>query len=135
MPRMALKSGIIDVLDLWMTAQEAGDGHRARVLETHAQDQRLEASVQQKSRVRIERAAEMVELLFDLRNERCLADDGSPDDVGMPVEIFGGAVDREVKTVFGRPKVDRAREGIVDRGDESSLLGESRDSLELTDIQ
>ena len=57
------------------------------------------------------------------------------DDVGVAVEIFGGAVQDQVEAVFDWPKVDRRCERVVDQRDEPLRPGELDDRLEVGDLQ
>ena len=51
-------------------------------------------------------------------------DHGAGDDIGMPVEILGPAMNREIEAEFRGPKIDRTREGVVDDRDQPVLRRE-----------
>ena len=59
------QAGIVDLGDLGAALEEAGDLKRARRLPAHPEADGLEPAFQQHTRVRIERATEMVEREFD----------------------------------------------------------------------
>src|SRR5262245_10066794 len=69
--------------------------------------------------MRIERSAKMIEPALDSVHELTAADDGAGNDIGMSVEVFRTAVQREVYSRFCRTEVDRARKRVVDHGNQS----------------
>ena len=118
MARIAFEPGIVDAGDLAPPFEEPRDLERALVLIAHAHEERLDPSVQQKRRVRIERASEVVELVLDLPDVLAAPHDGAGYDVGVSIHVLRAAVEGEVETVLQRPEVDGRRERVVDHGDE-----------------
>src|SRR5689334_6489648 len=111
---MALEAWIEDARDGRVTLEEAREGERAVALVPYTEGERLQPSLQQEARVRIERAAEMVERLLDRGHAGGAADDGAGDDVGVSVEVLRGAVDDDVEALLDRPVVERSGAGVVD---------------------
>jgi hypothetical protein len=70
MMRMTLEPGIVDLNHAGMTLEVLRELGRALRLVPDAQRERLEPALEQEARVRIERAAEMVELVLDLGDPR-----------------------------------------------------------------
>src|SRR5208282_6128191 len=66
---MALQAGIVDLRHARMLLEKARDAKRALILMTHAHGQRLESAMKQKTRVRIERTAEMIQLAGYVMNQ------------------------------------------------------------------
>ncbi len=89
---MRFKAGVVHACHFGTRLQELRNPQRALVLVTHAKRQRLEAAIQQESRVRIHAAAEMIELVTDALDRLLAAGDGAANDVGVPVQVFGRAV-------------------------------------------
>ena len=84
------------------------------VLLLDAQDEGLESAMQQETGVGIERAAEMVEFVGDLSNQLLGTHQHAGHDVGVSVQVLGGAVQSQIESEVEGPKVDRAGEGRVD---------------------
>ena len=70
---------------------------RAVVLVAHAQREGLQPALEQERRVRVERAAEQVELVADALDQLRAPGDRAGDDVGVAVQVLGGAVDRQIE--------------------------------------
>jgi hypothetical protein len=99
----------------------------------HAERERLEAPLEEETRVGIERAAEVIELVLDLLDELAPADDDARDDVAVAVEVLRGAVEDEVEAALDRADVDGAREGTVDDRDEPMRAAERGRGVEVGD--
>ena len=69
--------------------------------------------MKQEAGMRVERSTEVVEFMEDLFGQVGTADNSSCHDIGMAVQIFGAAMQGEIKTPFRRPKIDRACKCIV----------------------
>ena len=91
--------------------------------------------MQQEAGVRVERSAQVVELVLD-RLDACRASHrGARDEVAVPVQVLGRAVQREVEPVRERPEPEGRREGIVDQRDESAGARELRRRVEVGYLQ
>src|SRR5579883_1873902 len=80
----------------------------------HAQPKGFEPAVQQKAGMGIERTAEVAQRAAYTLDKVGSADDSARGDVGMAVQVLGGAVQGKVETELRWPKVNRACKGIVD---------------------
>ncbi len=63
--RMALEAGVVHLRDGAVTLEKLRDAQRALILMTNAERERHQASVEQKSRVRVHAAAEMIHAMPD----------------------------------------------------------------------
>src|SRR3974390_3543509 len=99
-----------------MRVQELGDAQSALVLITDAQGERFQTAIEQKACVRIESAAEVIELVLDALDQGNTAGDRAGDDVGMTIQVFGTAMQSQVETVFERAEVDGRCKGVVNEG-------------------
>src|SRR6185295_14641825 len=90
--RMAFEPRIVDASDGSMTREKPCDLQRALVLIAHPQGQRFQPAAEEKCRVRIHRAAQMIELVPDALDHFAAPGDGAGDDVRMAVQIFRRAV-------------------------------------------
>src|SRR3984885_7202294 len=114
MPRMRLEPRMVHLRDGGVCGEELRDGKRAVVLEAHAQGERLHAALEQEGRVRIEAAAEVIGAVADALDRGCASRHRPGDEIGVAVQVLGGAVQRYVKSGRNGQVVDRAGEGVVD---------------------
>src|ERR1700683_997152 len=114
MPRMRLEPRIVHLRDGGVCGEELRDGKRAVILEAHAQGERLHAALEQEGRVRIEAAAEVIGAMADALDRGCASRHRPGDEIGVAVQVLGGAVQRYVKSGRNGQVVDRAGEGVVD---------------------
>src|SRR5207302_7723191 len=62
----------------------------------------------------------------DLIDQPLLPDDAAGDEVAMPTDIFGEAVEREVRALRERLRPQRPEERVVDRDRRTVVRGEGR---------
>ncbi len=135
MSGMAPQPGIVYVRHGRMALQGARQAQRRLVLPLHAHLERLQAAVQQEAGMRIERPAQVIQLALDRAHEVLAPDHGAADDVGMAVEVLRAAVQAQVEAALERAEVHRAREGVVDDGDEPAPPAEAHDLLEVRESE
>src|SRR5579863_1367090 len=111
---MRLESGIIHASYARMRFEKTRDSQCALVLMTHAHGERLEPAIQEKARVRIERAAKVILRALDFANQVAASDRGARNDIRVTVQIFCRAVQRQIEADFRRSKINRTRESVVD---------------------
>src|SRR5713101_1854563 len=108
---------------------------RAFVLVSHPHGQRLQASTQQKARMRIQAAAEMVQEMRDLIYKVAASDYSAGYDVVVAAEVFCGAVESEIKPERTRLEIDGGGESIVDNRHEAVLTRKLHCALQIPDLQ
>src|SRR6516165_1332923 len=111
---MTFEAGIIHRHHSRMSLKKIRQLHRAIVLMANAHGQRFHPSVQKETSVGIKRTAEMAQFSIDLVNEDGAPNDRPSHDVGVAIEIFGAAVERQVEAPFSRAEIDGAGESVVD---------------------
>eukprot|EP00982_Pelagococcus_subviridis_P008671 30861-Pelagococcus_subviridis.AAC.6 len=112
-----------------MRLEERRQAHRVVVVPRDAQRQRLHPAKDQVRRVRVQDAAHDVVELSALRDELFVADDAPGEDVVVPAEVLGRAVNHEVGAARQRLAVHRRRERAVDAHDAVLRLAQLRDAL------
>ena len=135
MPRMRFEAGIVHPCDRRVRREELRNTLGAVVLVAHPQRERLQSALEQERRVWIERAAEVIGAVADALDGRGIAHDRARDDVGVPVQVLGGAVQTQIEARGERPVVDGRREGVVDDRDQAVLAGELHHSFQVGDLQ
>ena len=116
LPRAFLEEAqIADLLDLRMALQEIADLGGILAGAIHAQFERLEAAQKHPRGVGIADGADRVAHHPHLIDQPLLADDAASNEVAVPADIFGEAVDAEVRALRERLGPQRAEEGVVDR--------------------
>src|SRR5215475_5462205 len=96
--RMRGKAWVVDARNLRMSGEEGGERPGVVVLGADPQGERLDSAGEQESAVRIEAAAVEVERPAHPVDQFRAAHDGSGDDVGMPAQVLGRAVDGQVES-------------------------------------
>src|SRR5688572_20279214 len=119
---MTWKSRIIHLRDTRMCFERVAYSKRAGALVSYAQYQCFQAAIEQKTGMRIQRAAKMIEPVRDPVDPRLRSDDGAGDDIAVAVQVFRAAMQHEIEASFQRTEVDRRREGVVDQRDETMGL-------------
>ena len=64
--------------------------------------------------MRIERSTQVVQAMLDFMNHVVTANDGPGNNIGMPIEILGATVQRDIEAPFGWTEIDRAGKRVVD---------------------
>jgi hypothetical protein len=118
-----------------MTLEPLRNVLRRRVLMAHSHDERLQPSVEEKGRVRIERAAQMIQAVGNPLDPMSRPDHGTGDDVGMAVEVLRSAVQYQIEALLDRLEVHWRRERIVDERDEAMVTGELNNRFQVCDLQ
>src|SRR5262249_53067125 len=118
-----------------MFCQKSRDCQSAFILMPHANAQRLQAAMQQKRGVRIERAAEMIRPVRDASDPVAAANYGARGNVVVSVQILRTAVKRKVKADLGRTEIDRTGEGIIDHRDQAVSASKPYHRLQVADLK
>ena len=118
------KTEIAHLLHLRVALEEFGDLTRAGEGRLHAQLHRLQRACEHPARVRIEIGAHARAQLAHRRQHRRRPHGRAADQVGMPADILGERVDRDVRAVRERGLTDRTEDRIVHHHDRTpALLG------------
>ena len=107
-----------------MGSQKTGYLQRAAVLTAHPQCQGFHPALQQETGMGIQGAAQMIEFVGDPPNQFSFSDQCPGNEITMPIEVFGAAVDRQVEAPLRRAEVNRTGKGIVDHRHQVVPAGE-----------
>jgi hypothetical protein len=117
-----------------MSGQVAGQAEGVVVLAPDAQRQRLHAAFQQIASMRIERSTHVVDDVAHRIDALLRTGDDTGDDVAVAVQVFRRAVHDDVDADRCRTEVHRARERVVDDGDEPVGACEAHGRFQVQDV-
>ena len=83
----------------------------------------------------IQRASQMVQLVRDLFDEGRAANNRAGHDVGVAVEIFRAAVQRQIEPPLRGPEIHRTGKGVVDDGDQAVFPCKLHNGFEVRHLQ
>ncbi len=132
--QVAFESRVINLLDCVMSFQEFRDLAGAFILIPHPHGQRLHATMQQVTGMRIKRSTQMIKPVLDLMHYIRTTNNRPCNDIGMAVEVFRTAVQGDIETPFRWSKVDRARKSIIYQRDEVMRSGKFDNRLEVGNL-
>ncbi len=115
--------------------EKARERERSLILRAHAEHERANAALEQKARMGIEASAQMIQSVTNLMNELASAEDRPGDEIGVPVQIFSRAMEREIKPELNGAEIDGTRERVVDDARDAIFFSECEHPLEVADLE
>ena len=128
---VARVSGEVNFLDARMPAQPGGHAARVATLALHAQRQRLDAAHRQVGFERTEVRAERARQRLQYRTVFVACHNYAAQDVPVPGEELGGAVNYEIGAQFHGLHQHRRREGGVDNHECAVAVGDLGELVDL----
>ena len=133
--RVGRQAGVVHPGHGGMALQRLGEGLAVVVVPGHAQRQSAQTAQQQPGIEGSEHGAGEQGDVPDPVQELGRAGHHSGGDVGVAVEVLGGAVPDQVDAEVGRSLVQRSREGVVREGQHVMRAGQVGDGAKVGDLQ
>mmetsp|Transcript_18008 Transcript_18008/g.30276 ORF Transcript_18008/g.30276 Transcript_18008/m.30276 type:complete len:343 (-) Transcript_18008:141-1169(-) len=132
---MALQPGVVHLGDLRVRLEAAGEVERVLVLAHDAQLEGLHAAEHEVGRVRVDHSPQHPVELAHLVHVLLLPDQRPGKHVVVARDVFGGAVQHEVRAEVERAHVDRRGEGAIDAHDAVGCVAHLRHQLHIDAAQ
>ncbi len=124
---------VVGSSDSGVAVEESGELRCIRVVTPHPYGHRFQAALEQEPCVGIQAASQLVQGLADPLDHGSAPHDAAGDQIGMTVQVLGGAVEAEIEAHGQWLEVDRGGEGVVYDTGQLVLAREADDVFEARD--